>query len=226
MKKIFLLFLILLLLQSGYSQKFYSTTGGEIIFSNAFLEINAKDIDTKYRFTLFYHMESNYNWDFSRFVGLYSGLGIRNIGLIADDDHLIKYRSYALGLPVALKLGNLPGNTFIYGGLEYEMLFHYKEKEFIDGKKSKYTEWFSDRTNLFVPSVFFGYQFKGGTNFRFKLYLDNFFNQDYTETIDGINTKPYQNITSQIYYFSLSFYIKNTRIKEKIENRTEFFVYQ
>ena len=225
MKNLLISIAILFAVIAVKGQRFYSATGGEIILSNAFLEINGQDISTNYRFTLFYHMETNYNWDFSRVLGIYSGLGIRNIGLIANDDNKIKYRSYTLGVPLALKIGNLANNSFLYGGMEYEMLFHYKEKGFINDQKTKYTEWFSDRTNRFVPSAFIGYQFKGGMNFRFKMYLDNFFNQDYSETINGVITYPYQNITSQIYYFSVSFYIKNKRIKEKIDNRQEFFVY-
>jgi hypothetical protein len=225
MKKLLLSIAIIFMITSVNAQKFYTSTGGEIILSNAFLEINGQDISTNYRFTLFYHMEENYNWDFSKPVGIYTGLGIRNVGLIANEDYITKYRSYTLGIPLAIKIGNLEENTFLYGGMEYEWLFHYKEKDFENDTKSKYSEWFSERTNQFVPSAFVGYQLKSGMNFRFKMYLDNFFNEDYSETTNGVETFPYQNITSQIYYFSISFYIKNKHLKEKIENRKEFFVY-
>lgn len=224
MKKLLLFVILFSSIFAVSAQKFYSTTGGEIIFSNAFVEMNGDNVQTNYRFTLFYHMETNYHWDFAKFIGMYFGLGIRNVGLITEEDYKKKHRSYMLGIPLALKLGRTADGSFLYGGAEYEMLFHYKEKTFENDTKTKYTEWFSDRTNRFLPSVFFGYQFKGGTNLRFKMYLENFFNQDYSETIDNVETYPYQNVTSQIYYFSLSFYLKNKRIREQIEKRNEFFV--
>ena len=79
---IFTLVLAITLVSVLKSQKFYSSTGGEFIFSNAIVEAYGTEVPTNTRFTLFYHMETNYHYDFSRFMGVYSGIGVRNIGLI------------------------------------------------------------------------------------------------------------------------------------------------
>ena len=49
-----------------------------------------------------------------------------------------------------------------------------------DGSKTKNTKWFSNQTPIFLPSVFAGVQLPGGVNIRFKYYLKNFLNTDYT----------------------------------------------
>ena len=89
-------------------------------------------------------------------------------------------------------------------GGEAELMFHYKEKQFINGdKQRKSKEWFSDKVNLFNPSVFAGIQLPGGMNVKFKYYLNDFLNQAYTETVGGVKTKPYSGLKSQKVCFLL-----------------------
>ena len=125
-------------------QKVYRSGGGEIIFSSANVNFipddgNAVDVNTNLRFTLFFHVQQFLNLDITDWLGFYTGIGIRNIGLITDDLYQnmgfinvdqnnenwnkstkIKRRSYSLGFPLALKVGSFGKNYFLYAGGEYE----------------------------------------------------------------------------------------------------------
>jgi len=189
-----------------YSQNIYPSSGGEIIFSFADVESNGLSIKSDMRFTCWFHSEQLVNFDVNDNLGFYSGIGFRNIGInfVPDDTTFIKRRSYSAGIPIAFKLGSFDKAYFLFGGAEFELMFHYKQKIFINDKKEdKETEWFSEHTNLFNPSLFVGIQFPKGINVRFKYYLFDFLNQDYTEEIDGVQYKPYENTSTQIFYISL-----------------------
>jgi len=115
----------------------------------------------------------------------------------------IKRRSYTITFPLGLKVGKLGQNRFVFFGGEIEFPFHYKNKVWIDGEKEMvYTEWFSNKTNPYLLSSFIGFQFPGGINLKFKYYFDNLMNQDYSVNENGIEVKPFQNLKSQIFYFS------------------------
>ena len=66
-----------------------------------------------------------------------------------------------------------------FGGAEYEFAFHYKYKWWDNGEKHKVSEWFSNRTNRFLPSVFAGVQFPKGFNIKLKYYLTNLLNPNF-----------------------------------------------
>jgi hypothetical protein len=228
MKYLFSLVLSLIALQ-GFTQdstvqsvEIYPTNGGEFIFSFADFDVDGADVSSLLRFSGFFHAGQKWHFDFGNNFGLFTGYGIRNIGFIAEDDGIqieefageigvgdevkIKRRAYTLGVPAAFKIGDFDRNAFVYGGAEVELAFNYKEKLFINGdKEDKYNEWFSDRTNLLMPSVFGGVQFPGGINLQFKYYLLNFLNQDYTERVNGVNVMPYENVDSRLFYLSVSF---------------------
>lgn len=217
-------------------QKIYMSTGGEIILSGADVNFNGTDVNNNMRFTIFFHLQQQVNFDLTNNVGLYTGLGIRNVGLIMEDYYQnvgydvdqshpdynkntkIKHRSYALGFPIALKLGSFDDNFFAYGGLEYEWMFHYKQKKFIDGAKYKFKEWTSDRVNPWIPSWFVGLQFPGGFNLKFKYYLDDFLNQDFTGHDFGEDVD-YSNFESTgIWYISMTTFIKWKTIRRVFED--------
>ena len=115
-----------------------------------------------------------------------------------------KFRTYNLGLPLGFKVGDLD-KTFFYGGYEIEMAFTYKEKTYEGGDKiDKISGWFSDRNELFQHGFLAGVQFPRGVNLKFKYYLSEFHNQDYT-TNAGI--KPYGGLKSNIFYVSINFFL-------------------
>jgi hypothetical protein len=216
MKKIlFLIFVVLFgfSIPSSFSQKIYRTTGGELIFSFADVEQYGNNVPTNMRFTMFFHFSEKIHFDITNNLGFYSGMGIRNVGLITDqENYKIKRRSYMLGVPLAFKLGSFKDNFYVYAGGEYELLFHYKQKLFVDGNKTKSSEWFSNRTNRFLPSVFAGIQFPKGVNLKFKYYLDDFLNKDFSGRDFGVPVS-YATYKTQIYYISLSFNLRNKSFK-------------
>jgi hypothetical protein len=192
------------------AQKVYLVSGGEMIFQHANVEQQDTSVNTNLRFTLFFHMGEYVHYDITDAVGLFSGLGIRNVGLITEkDDIKTKYRTYNLGIPLALKVGSFKKNFFVFAGGEYEWMFTFKNKVFHDNIKSKKVYWFSDRTPHFIPSVFAGMQLPMGFQLKFRYYLDNYLTERYTypSAPAGFNK-------SQVWYISVSYQIRNNRIRE------------
>ena len=70
---------------TAQAQQVYMSSGGEIIFSGADVNFNGTDVNNNIRFTLFFHLQQQLNFDLSDNIGLYTGLGIRNVGLIMED---------------------------------------------------------------------------------------------------------------------------------------------
>jgi len=241
MIRFYFLLLFIVLLSSGYGQGAYHATSGEFIFSfsdAAYKTDNIANlpngnvngsITNGMRFTLWFHLNYFFHYDFNKTLGFYTGIGNRNIGFYSKekstdvtvtDNVEWKRRSYALSVPLALKIGNLEKDFYVFGGGFIEMMYHYKEKEFLSTGKRKYTEWFSPRTNRFVPSVFVGVTFPRGLTLRFTYFMDNLMNPDYVVTDNaGIATTPYKYMSSKIFYFSFYQVIKiNKETYKKVTN--------
>lgn len=213
--KIVLFLIFIIPLMKTNAQNVYTVSGGEFIFQLSEVEQNDESMSTNLRFTLWFHAGEYVHLDFDNNIGFFSGLALRNVGFItSQNDVRVKYRSYNLGIPLAIKLGSFKDNFYLYGGGEYEWMFHFKQKTFINDQKVKYSEWFSDRTPNFIPSVFAGIQFPKGINIKFKYYLDNYLNHKFQSTDDN----PYNDYTSfnktQVWYISLSFFFKNAALKD------------
>ena len=197
---------------SAIGQSTYATTGGEMIFSFASVEDHGSENGSIMRWAPVFNVQSMYNADLSDRLGVFTGLAIRNVGYIYDhykatvaqpSNYKKKFRSYNLALPVGVKIGNL-SKTFFYAGYEVELPVLYKEKTFDNGDKiDKITGWFSSRQELFQHGFLTGVQFPYGLNLKFKYYLSEFHNQDFT---DGAGNKPYAGLKANIFYFSLSFF--------------------
>lgn len=148
------------------------------------------------RFTVFFHAATQFHMNLSNAIGFYTGLGIRNVGMINrfGDTIRVKQRGYSVGVPLALKLGNMGRKSYLALGAEAEYFFHYKQKTFIGSgrgdKREKSNQWFSNRINAFNPSLFLEMNFGRGNYLRLKYYLFDFLN-DTTEqsfTNNGIRT--------------------------------------
>jgi len=216
----------------------YLSSGSEVIFSGTNVDFNGTNTHNNIRFTLFFHTQQLINFDLTNNIGLYSGLAIRNVGLIMEDlyqnvgynvdnthpdfnkNTKIKHRSYSLGFPLAIKLGSFDKNYFFYAGGEYEWMFHYKQKKFIDGTKYKFIEWTSDRVNPWIPSLFAGIQFPGGFNLKFKYYMKDFLNKDFTGQDFGEDVDYSLFESSNIWYISLSVILNRRQIKKMMEGDT------
>ena len=237
------------------AQRLYPVTSGEIIFSNSQASYTQAFIDqypgarlasNNVRFTLFFHIGQYMHYDFNDRIGLYSGLGIRNVGMITDEtlpqtvstsgsemqyeDYKIIRRQYMLGLPLALKLGSFDNHLYFFGGGEIEMAFHFKEKYWTgiydrSGSKTKTTKWFANQTPTFLPSLFAGVQFPGGVNVRFKYYLENFLNSDYKISSNSQEGSIF-NLSdlsryeeSQIWYVSVCWQFPTSKIFRGLESK-------
>ena len=224
MKKNLLLIVLLCLPVIALSQektgnKFYLKSASEFIFSMGQVEafggtdpLAELDVKPVVRFSGFFHLQQQMHLDFSRNVGMFTGIGIRNVGMINNlsDSVKVKQRVYSLGIPLALKLGQLPSGFYVALGAEGELFIHYKQKDFYDKEKRKRSEWFSDRVNLFNPSVFLDVTSKKGSYVRFKYYLMDFLVSD-KQTIRPIDGKDYyyHPSSSQLFYVAIGASIKH-----------------
>ena len=201
---------------------------------------DADIIKTNVRWTVFFHFSQNWHVDFTNNIGIISGLGIRNVGLISDEhlpvnvaltgqvydgeyrDYKIIRRTYALGVPLMIKLGSFKDHIYFFGGAEYELAFHFKEKYWSDtqsrdGSKTKYTEWFGSQIPTFLPSVLGGVQLPKGFNVKFKWYLQDFLDNSYTKS--SSSTYAVSDLSrydvSQVFYISLSWQFNTAYITKK-----------
>ncbi len=209
------------------AQDVYSLSSGEFIFSWAEAEqYGGEGIQSNVRFTMFFHAGHFWQFDITNNIGFFTGMGLRNVGLITDEningtDYKIIRRTYNLGLPIAIKLGSFSDHLFVYGGAEYEMPFHYKEKYWSgahdrSGSKTKYKEWFGNQTERFLPSVFAGIQFPGGVNVKFKYYLTDYLNNTFEHSDPVSDLRRYRK--TQLMFLSLSWQFNTRNIKDMWES--------
>jgi hypothetical protein len=186
-------------------KKIYTTTSGELIFSFANINYKGGETGSIMRFSPVVNIQNWINIDKTENFGWFSGLSVRNVGFIYEPPDQTgikkKYRTYNIGVPIGIKVGNL-SNKFLFAGYELEIPVNFKEKTFENENKTKNSVWFSNQVNTFQHSLMAGVQLPYGATLKFKYYLTNFFNKKYTLS-DG--TKPYENSDYNVFYFSLSF---------------------
>ncbi|MCB0697660.1 MAG: hypothetical protein KDC07_09865 [Chitinophagaceae bacterium] len=221
-----------------YPKKLYLSNSfdGTLIttaFDNGVLPLNGgipTTIGTP-RITWFLNTGFNLNYDFSSTVGIFTGLGIKNMGFIEKIkplDSTVKRRVFAAGLPIGIKVGNLKRKTYGFIGGGVDVPLNYKEKGYIRrGAKDKLNEWFSDRTAAYMPYGFVGVSFAPGVYFKVQYYPNNFMNPDFVETDAtlgaGIGAKPYSRYDVSMLMFSIGLdirYSNKMKIKHKEHHET------
>lgn len=208
-KYILSLIIIILFIVPVTAQNIYPVTSGEIIFgqnTSSFTPAFGQQYPgaaldaSNVRFTIFFHLGQYIHYDLSNKFGLYSGLAVRNVGMITDEtlpqtvtltnqtvaysNYNIVRRQYMLGIPLAFKVGSFKDNFYLFAGGEYELAFVYKEKYWTgtfdrSGAKTKEVTWFGNQTPTFMPSLFGGIQFPGGINVKFTYYMTDFLDNSY-----------------------------------------------
>ncbi len=197
--------------------RWYFSSGGEMIFSWSDTDHPTSSDGVVVRWSPVFNVHGHINYDFGRAFGINAGLSMRNVGYIyqfndvAGQSFRKKFRTYNLGIPVGVKIGNVDG-FHVFGGYEVEFPFHYKEKTFDDDgdRINRIKSWFSDRVEPVQQSFFVGIQFREGTFIKFKYYFTEFHNQSFSQTTvdpwppiaDGGNM-PYNGLTSNIFYVSV-----------------------
>ena len=198
-------FCFILLTSGAVAQKYYLASSGESIFSIGTVDAGDADIWPVLRFSPVFNFQEQVHFDFSRSFGIYTGLGIRNVGLISKVDYqysdspngtiqktaTIKERAYGMGLPLLFKIGDMDEGVYFSAGAEAEVMFAYKRKIMEDDTKNKTSRWFDDRVNIFNPSVLAEVHFPKGQYLRFKYYLMDFLNYKGITLIDGTNLPDY-----------------------------------
>jgi len=169
------------------------------------------------RFSLVVNVGFTFNFNLGRHIGLYTGIDVKNIGFIEKNEggETVKRRTYNLGAPVGLKLGNMAarrGYIFLGGGMD--MPFNYKEKSFaIRNEKTKTSEWFANNTPSLMPYVFAGMAISSGATFKVQYYPDNFLNTDYSNA----GAKPYAGMDVHLILFSLGFNMRYGKHPDIVE---------
>jgi hypothetical protein len=209
------------------AQSVYSATQMDLIFSMA--QMNTTAISTKPvpRFSGFLNHETQVHFDFGKSVGIYTGLGIKNIGMINHIDSFninLKQRTYALGLPLALKLGSMKNQAYVAFGGEINLMTHYKEKMMVGNTKIKSGEWFSNKVNILNPAVFFQIKFLKSQVVTFKYFLNDFLRyQPASLTLpDGTVVNDYGR-SSKLFYISwgINLASKDPETKKKLKKQQE-----
>jgi hypothetical protein len=136
------------------------------------------------RFTWFVNLGLTFNFNFSPHVGMYTGVDIKNIGYIEQNNgYTLKRRVYNIGAPLGLKIGNMGhhGNYFFAGG-GLDVAINFQEKLFKErDNKTKINEWWSDRTPRTMPYAFIGGCFRQHVSVKLQYYMNNFMNTDYQD---------------------------------------------
>ena len=163
------------------------------------------------RFTLFFNVGSMLQYNINRYFGLFTGLNMKNIGYIDQTDgYTLKRRVYTVGVPLAVKIGNMKmnhrGYAFMGGGVDFP--FNYKEKQFqVRNEKTKFNEWFSNRTPSTMPYFCFGVVNRKGISLKLQHYTNNFLNTSYTNK----GVQPYAGLDVHITMLSIGFVINHKR---------------
>ncbi len=196
----------------------YLSSSGETMFSWGKVEAGDENINNIVRFSPVFNFGTQVNVDFNNALGFYTGLDLRNVGLISHtaEGYKIKERAYGLGLPIVIKIGDFSKNMNIGIGGELEMMFAWKRKVIVPNfTKTKELQWFSDNVNIFNPSLLAEIKFRQGFYIRYKYYLNDFLKYQSGGLTIQIPTAPYlKNIpdyaqSSQLMYISCGFMISD-----------------
>ncbi|HVV03252.1 MAG TPA: hypothetical protein VHC96_03480 [Puia sp.] len=161
------------------------------------------------RLTWILNAGAHYHHEFNDNFGLFTGVNITNLGVIIKEDGVKhKRRIYTAGIPLAFELGSLRWANF-FAGVQVDWAFQYQEKLKIgDSVRSKFGEWWSNRTPRVLGSWFIGARFFHVAYFKIQPYFTNFFNRDYT---DPTGAKPYANRIARPLLLIFGFDIPLTR---------------
>ncbi|MBL7766191.1 MAG: hypothetical protein JNJ58_08870 [Chitinophagaceae bacterium] len=164
-------------------------------------------IKTLPRYTYFFNTGVDINFKVHKQINPFTGISIKNIGIIAqpNDSLKYKYRVYTLGAPLGLKLYFMKNKLMFKTGADISLAFNYKWKTYLNGQKTlKGNEFFSDKTPLLFSSVFAGFSYSGLT-LSGNYYLNNFF----------ANPTSLTNLQARLVCISLGITIDENWVKKK-----------
>jgi len=129
------------------------------------------------RYSYFFNTGLDANYHVSRNLRLFSGLQLKNIGLIYKNNDSVrsKHRVYTLGAPLGIKYYSNNKKLVLKTGVDVALAINYKWKTFVNDTKVKSHEYFSDQTSLVFASAFAGVSFYG-LSLTGNFYFNDFFN--------------------------------------------------
>lgn len=111
------------------------------------------------RFAPVIQARHSFNHDLGDRFGLFAGASVNNVGFIYEDPDGVdrcKFRSYNLGLPVGIKLGNMEGSP-LFAGWSVEWPLNYRKKKFSYGDRTdRISEWISARVENPLQAALLG----------------------------------------------------------------------
>jgi hypothetical protein len=159
--------------QSSKKWKYDNNGTDQFIFSWTPTPVAAAAI--RPRFSCFWTLNANMRRDFGKKMSFLAGVAIKNLGSkyyvtsSLPSNYVSVGRYYTVGIPLALRFGNIAKHKWfgIDGG--FDVPFNYKQKSWTAGSKStkvKSNTWFPAATNYFVPYVGASFSTKfGGVKF-------------------------------------------------------------
>jgi hypothetical protein len=155
------------------------------ILQFAKVESQGVSMSTIPRFTYFFNSSVDANMKLGNHLSIFTGLAIKNLGLIIreNDSTRVKHRVYTLGAPLGVKVYMANKKVIMKVGADLNMAFNYRWKTINGKSKTTHSEFFSDKTSLFFPSVFAGISVQG-VSVTASYYLNNFFHQ----SVQSLNT--------------------------------------
>ncbi|MGI9192821.1 MAG: hypothetical protein ACR2IL_11935 [Chitinophagaceae bacterium] len=142
------------------------------------------------RYSYFFNMGVDYNRRLDKTVSVFTGLHLKNIGLIRQErieagqsgilpvNIRTKERVYTLGAPIGLRVSSRDGKSEFKVGMDCAVALNYKAKVFWnDTKMDKFNEWFSPEAATLHYSVFAGFNLYG-VSVTSNYYLNNFFGRN------------------------------------------------
>lgn len=221
MKNLLILFVSFLSIQiAAFSQnKIYGVFENKTLFQIGLIEDSAgNQIKSVLRFAPFANYTLQAHKDFNNKLGLYTGIGVKNVGFILRDnttDMTIKSRAYCLSIPIGLKYGNLEDEKYVFIGGEFLTQFDYKEKVFLNGDKSKRKTLYDNDINTFNYSTTIGLNYKGfmiGAEYTF----GGFFNDKYEFIPDKSNPSATSGSYTKSDIFTFFFGFRTNLSAEKV----------
>lgn len=172
------------------------------ILSFADAQKGGASISSPPRFTWFFNWGATFNLNITRHLGVYTGVDVKNMGFIENVNGITtKRRTYNVGVPVGIKIGNMALKqpyAFLGGGIDIPV--NYKEKAFsVRNQKTKFNEYFSERTPQIMPYAFVGVAVNRGVTLKLQYYPENFLNTEFAKA----GVKPYANYDVHILMLSL-----------------------
>jgi hypothetical protein len=146
-------------------------------------------------------------------VDLYAGISHNDIGIIFKDSIKHKYRVFTAGIPFGISIGSKYKKTRkkmirpekfkrIFAGAELYFPYHFKEKHFIDGGKTKDGEFLSDKAEKYFLGFHAGITF-AHAKLKFEYIPGGFLNSSYSENVNSVVIKPYEQFNFDT--FSISY---------------------